>query len=112
VFIGGYDRTFYAFDAKSGNPERTYAAPGRISGAPTLIGDVVYFADLDTKTTTGLDAKSGQQVFSFNAGIFNPMISDGKRVYLTGFGREFAFEPQKEPPKLKPPPKLAFEKNL
>ena len=39
-------------------------------------------------------------------------MSDGKRIYLTGFGREFAFEPEKVPPKLKPPPKLAFEKNL
>ncbi len=112
VFIGGYDRTFYAFDAKSGNVLWTYPAPGRISGAPTLIGDVVYFADLDTKTTTGVDAKTGHQVFSFNAGIFNPVISDGKRIYLTGFGREFAFEPEKAPAKLKPPPKLAFEKNL
>ena len=112
VFIGGYDRTFYALDARSGNVLWAYSAPGRISGAPTLIGDVVYFADLDTKSTTGLDAKTGRQVFSFNAGIFNPVISDGKRIYLTGFGREFAFEPQKSAPKLKPPPKLVFEKNL
>jgi len=110
VFIGGYDRTFYAFDARSGNVLWAYSAPGRISGAPTLIGRVVYFADLDTKTTTALDAQTGKQVWSFNAGIFNPAISDGKRLYLTGFGREFAFDPQTTKQKPKSKTNVAFQK--
>ena len=40
-------------------------AGGKISGSATIVGDVVYYSDLGSKTTTGLDVRTGQQVFSF-----------------------------------------------
>ena len=95
VFIGSYDSTFYAFDARSGNVRWSYNAPGRISGAPTVIGRVVYFADLDSRSTTGLDVRTGKRVFKMNSGKFNPVISDGKRIYLTGYGTEYGLVPKK-----------------
>jgi outer membrane protein assembly factor BamB len=94
VFIGSYDSRFYAFDARSGNVRWSYNAPGRISGAPTVVGKIVYFADLDSRTTTGLDVRTGKRVFKMHSGKFNPVISDGKRLYLTGYGTEYGLVPK------------------
>jgi outer membrane protein assembly factor BamB len=99
VFIGSYDSRFYAFDARSGDVRWSYGAPGRISGAPTIVGKVVYFADLDSRSTSGLDVGSGKRVFKMSSGKFNPVISDGKRVYLTGFGTEYGLVPKGRRPR-------------
>src|SRR5437588_4402151 len=105
VFIGSYDRTFYAFDARSGKVRWTFNAPGRISGAPTLVGHVVYFSDLDSKQTTGLDARTGHPVFRFHSGKFNPVISDGRRIYLTGFSTVYTLVHASKPGRLPKKPK-------
>jgi outer membrane protein assembly factor BamB len=94
VFIGSYDSHFYAFDARSGNVLWRYAAAGRISGAPTVIGRVVYFSDLDSRGTSGLDVRTGRRLFKRHTGKFNPMISDGKRMYMTGFSTIYAMVPR------------------
>jgi hypothetical protein len=72
-----------------------YDAPGRISGAPTIVGRGVYFSDLDSRSTTGLDVGSGHRVFHKGTGKFNPIISDGKRMYLTGFSTIYTLVPKK-----------------
>ena len=93
VYIGSYDGTFYAFDARSGAVRWTHAAGGRISGSPTIIGDVVYYSNLADKTTAGLDVRSGREVFSFPEGAFNPVIADQKAIYLTGYTNLFQLLP-------------------
>ena len=95
VFIGSYDGSFYALDARSGATRWRHHAGGKISGAATLIGDVVYFSNLSARSTTGLDARTGRPVFAFGRGAFNPAISDGKRLYLTGYSSQYAFEPKR-----------------
>jgi outer membrane protein assembly factor BamB len=95
VFMGSYDGTFYALDARSGRTVWTYNAGGKISGAPTIVGHIVYFSNLSAKTTIGLDVRTGHRVFFDNHGAFNPVISDGKRLYLTGYSSEFALIPKK-----------------
>src|SRR5256885_1566880 len=94
VFIGSYDQSFYAFDARSGRVLWTYHSKGRISGAPSLIGRVVYFSSLDSHSTSGLDAVTGKRIFKRSTGKFNPMISDGKRMYMTGFSTIYAMVPK------------------
>ena len=59
--------------------------PGRISGAATVVGDIVYFGDLKSRTTTGLGARTGRKVFRFGRGGFNPVVSDGRFLYLVGY---------------------------
>jgi outer membrane protein assembly factor BamB len=95
VFVGSYDGNFYALDARSGNTVWKYSAGGRISGAPTVVGHIVYFSNLANKTTIGLNVKNGHPLFRSVHGAFNPVISDGKRLYLTGYSSEFAFVPKK-----------------
>src|SRR5204863_6179520 len=81
----------------SGNTKWKYGSGGKISGAPTVVGHVVYFSDLAKKETIGLNVKTGRPVFRSSHGAFNPVISDGKRIYLTGYSSEFALVPAKSP---------------
>ncbi|UGS36190.1 outer membrane protein assembly factor BamB family protein [Capillimicrobium parvum] len=84
VFVGSYDGRFYAFDARSGRTRWTYDAGGRISGSPTVIGTTVYFANLAKRETVGLSTAHGRVVFRRSAGSFDPMVTDGQWLYLTG----------------------------
>jgi outer membrane protein assembly factor BamB len=109
VFIGSYDGNFYAFDARSGAVKWTHHDGGKISGAPTVVGNVVYYSSLGHHTTIGLDVRTGKQVWKYPYGAFNPVISDGKRLYVTTDTNVIAFvqkaakhaKPAK-PPKKKP----------
>jgi outer membrane protein assembly factor BamB len=92
VFAGSYSGQFLALDAKTGSVIWSYSAGGTISGAPSLIGNIVYFSTLSKRTTTGLNARSGHVVWKLNSGAFNPAISDGKRLYITGYTSVSAFK--------------------
>ena len=96
VFIGSYTGRFYALDARSGGERWSYQSPGRISGAVSVIGRVVYFAQLETRETHGLDVRTGRQVFRWDGGGFAPPISDGRTLWLTGYATQMAFRPRAE----------------
>jgi outer membrane protein assembly factor BamB len=85
VYIGSYDGNLYAFNAQSGAVRWTHDAGGRISGSPTIVGNVVYYSNLASKTTTGVNVRTGHTVFTFPEGSFNPVIADRTAVYLTGY---------------------------
>ncbi|MGB8875680.1 MAG: PQQ-binding-like beta-propeller repeat protein [Solirubrobacteraceae bacterium] len=86
VYLGSYDGNFYAFNAQSGAIRWKHPAGGKISGSATIVGNVVYYSDLGTKTTAGLDVRTGQQVFSFPDGAFNPVVCDDTgTIYLSGY---------------------------
>ena len=72
VYVGSYDGNFYALDARSGKVRWKYKAPGRISGAATVVGGIVYFGDLQSRTTTGLNARTGRRVVRFGARRLQP----------------------------------------
>jgi outer membrane protein assembly factor BamB len=99
VFIGSYTGRFYALDARSGAERWSFQSPGRISGAVSVIGPVVYFANLGTRETHGLDTRTGKEVFRHKGGGFAPPISDGQNLYVTGYATQLAFKPRKEAPK-------------
>jgi len=92
VYVGSYDGHFYALDARSGRPRWIFNAGARISGAGSVVGHVVYFATLANKVF-GVDVRSGRQVFELNDGSFNPVISDGRRLYVTGYAMQYAYVP-------------------
>ena len=93
VYIGSYDGTLYALDARSGTTRWTHNSGGAIDGSPQIIGRVVYFSDLRTKATTGVDARTGATVFSFPDGRFNPGVSDGHTVYMVGYSMIYQMIP-------------------
>jgi outer membrane protein assembly factor BamB len=86
VYLGSYDGNFYAFNAQSGAIRWKHPAGGKISGSATIVGDVVYYSDLGTKTTAGLNVRTGHKVFSFPDGAFNPVVCDDTgTIYLSGY---------------------------
>jgi outer membrane protein assembly factor BamB len=93
VYLGSYDGNFYAFSAQSGAMRWTHRAGGRISGSPTIVGNVVYFSDLGSRTTTGLDLRSGRKVYFFPDGAFNPIIADPGALYLSGYSKLYQLRP-------------------
>lgn len=97
VYIGSYDGNFYAFDAQSGSVRWSHDAGGRISGSPTIISNVIYFSTLGSKTTTGLDATTGRQVFFWQDGAFNPVVADYGAIYLTGYSTLYQMLPKRRP---------------
>ncbi|MBK5230892.1 MAG: PQQ-binding-like beta-propeller repeat protein [Thermoleophilia bacterium] len=85
VFVGSYDGNFYALDARTGGVRWSYSSGGQISGAPTVVGGVVYFSTIDTTNTYGLSTRTGRRVYARGSGAYNPVISDGHRIYMTGY---------------------------
>jgi outer membrane protein assembly factor BamB len=85
VYLGSYDGNFYAFNAQSGAIRWKHPAGGKISGSATIVGNVVYYSNLRTKTTAGLDVRTGRQVFFFHDGAFNAVVADDTgALYLSG----------------------------
>lgn len=103
VYFGSFgDGQFYALDARSGDERWSIDAGGSVIGAASLIGETVYFANLDNTETIAVDASNGAMVWSFRDGAYNPIISDGKRLYLTGYKFVYSLKPgSKKKPKKK-----------
>jgi outer membrane protein assembly factor BamB len=94
VYLGSYNGRFYALNARSGHVSWSFDAHGRISGSATIVGKVVYFADLGEHRTYGLGISTGRKLFEMHTGAFDPVISDGRNIYLTGFTGLFGLAPR------------------
>jgi len=58
-----------------------------------VLGEVVYVGVIGPNIGSfGFDVKTGKQVFESELGEYNPVISDGQRLYLTGASGIRAFE--------------------
>jgi len=101
VYIGSYDGNLYALDARSGDTRWYRSAGGRVIGSPSAVGNIVYIAEFDDTTTTGFAMKNGRQVWEYGTGAYMPVISDGKRIYLTGYSSITGLQPFKPKPKKK-----------
>ena len=62
----------------------SYHSGGKISGSPTIVGRTVYFSDLGKRRTYGLSTRSGRVVFGRSFGAFDPVVSDGTHLFVTG----------------------------
>lgn len=95
VFAGSFDGNAYALNAQTGVELWRAPAGGIVSGAGSIVGDVYYIATL-RKRTIGYDVRTGRRVFKFGTGQYNPVISDGRRIYLTGYSGITALEPKEK----------------
>jgi outer membrane protein assembly factor BamB len=94
VYVGSYDGNMYAFNARTGAIRWKHNAGGKISGSPQIIGNVLYYDDLGSKTAAGLNVRTGRKVFSFRDGAFNPAITDGHAVYMVGYSKLYKLVPR------------------
>jgi outer membrane protein assembly factor BamB len=97
VYFGSYGGSrFYALDAQTGDERWSIDAGGPVIGAASLVGETVYFANLQKSGTIGVNAANGAKVWDFHDGAYNPVISDGKRLYVTGYKHVYALTPVTE----------------
>jgi hypothetical protein len=94
VWFGSYNGTFYAVNAQTGATRWTFRSGGRILGGVTVVGDLVYFSDYGVRHTYGLNATTGKVEWKFPRGAFNPVISDGRSIFLTGHSALYKFRPK------------------
>ena len=104
VYVGSYDGRFYALHARTGRPRWARSLGQKISGAATIVGDLVFVSDLDKRTTWALGARTGATVWKTRRGGFNPVISDGRRIYFAGFTSLFALDHVDRPFEREKPP--------
>ncbi len=97
VYFGSYDGTVYALNARTGATRWTESASGPVSGAGSMIGDVFYAGDLKTTQTWGFRATDGKPVLQSRDGAYNPVISDGRLLYMTGYRVIYALRPDHGP---------------
>jgi outer membrane protein assembly factor BamB len=93
VYFGSYDGTVYALNARTGSRRWSASASGPVSGAGSMVGDVFYAGDLKTTQTWGFRATDGRIVFESRDGAYNPVISDGRLLYMTGYRVIYALRP-------------------
>jgi len=93
VYFGSYDGTVYALDARDGHQRWSESANGPVSGAGSVIGDIFYVGDLKTTQTFGFRTTDGRRVFASTDGAYNPVISDGRTLYMTGYRVIYALRP-------------------
>jgi outer membrane protein assembly factor BamB len=91
VFVGSYDRNMYSLNARNGSVRWKQRTNGRIVGGPTVLGNLVFYSDLGSKSTHALGVNTGRQVWEVGRGAFNPVISDGTRLYLNGYSTLYMF---------------------
>jgi outer membrane protein assembly factor BamB len=97
VYVGSYDGHFYALDARSGKSRWVRSLGKKISGAATIVGDLVFVSDLALHTTWAVGANTGATVWKTRRGGFNPVMSDGRRIYFAGFSSLFALDHKGRP---------------
>ncbi|HET8639652.1 MAG TPA: PQQ-binding-like beta-propeller repeat protein [Solirubrobacterales bacterium] len=95
VYIGSFDGNIYALDAKDGSVRWSRSAGGQVVGSLSAVGNIVYVAEFSNETTSGYMMRSGRKVFSYPRGTYTPVISDGRRIYLTGYSSITALQPYK-----------------
>lgn len=95
VYIGSFDGNVYALDAKDGSVRWSRSAGGQVVGSLSAVGDIVYVAEFTNDSTSGFMMRSGRRVFHYGRGTYTPVISDGRRLYLTGYSSVTALQPYK-----------------
>ena len=98
VFIGSYDGRFYALDARSGSVLWERRAEGKISGGAVVLGDLVFYSTLN-RHTTALGVATGQKVWTTGRGAFNPVVSNGRGIFLVGYTNLFGIDGRPPNPK-------------
>jgi outer membrane protein assembly factor BamB len=94
VFVGSEDKHFYALDAKTGAVRWEHYLNGIVLGSPSVVDRTVYVSAIGPNIGTfGYAVKRGNKVFYNDQGEYNPVISDGQRIYLTGTSTIRAFKP-------------------
>ncbi|MFQ5559676.1 MAG: PQQ-binding-like beta-propeller repeat protein [Nitrospinota bacterium] len=83
VFIGSFDKNFYAIDLETGKKRWQFATKGEISGSANVENGVVYFGSKDG-FLYALSAKNGKLIWKYKAGgkVTSSPVVGRKYVYI------------------------------
>jgi outer membrane protein assembly factor BamB len=103
AYVGSYDHRLYALSQATGAIRWTFDAGAPISGAPTVLGGLVYFSTCGScssyesnpraRRTFAVDARTGRLVWRFPDGEYSPVVADRERLYLTGYTTLYGLAP-------------------
>jgi outer membrane protein assembly factor BamB len=94
VYIGSYDEHLYALDARSGKELWRFDVGGPVPGTATVIGHTVYTSSFKTGRTLGIDVHTHRKTFEIDQAGYTPVVSDGQRLFLTGYYVLVGLEPK------------------
>lgn len=97
AFVGSYDHNLYAVDAETGKRFWKFDVGGEIPGTPTIVGRVVYTSSFQTEKTVGLLARTGKAIFHWGSAGYEPVVTDGRQIFLTGFETVWSFSAEQRP---------------
>lgn len=86
IYFGSYTGTAYAVNAQTGKVDWTASLGDSISGAASIINNVVYFSGVyhSSTPTKGYNITTGKEVFSYSDGAYTATIATPRAVYLMG----------------------------
>lgn len=98
VFVGSYDEGLYSLDAATGEINWRFDAGERISGSPTVIGDLVYASTIAREPSEGrtfaVDRETGKEVWFHPDGRYSPAVSRDDLLIITGVRTLYGFRPR------------------
>jgi outer membrane protein assembly factor BamB len=93
VYIGSYNKRFYALDALSGKQRWRYDVGGAVPGTAAVIGHTVYTSSFKTREAIGIDVRTHRKTFSLRQAGYSPVVSDGRRLYAVGYYELIGLQP-------------------
>ncbi len=100
MFVGGFDGALRAYSAKTGQELWRRTVPGRILGAPVVVGNLVFFSTLEQRTYAA-DTSTGKVDWQIGMGKYSPGIATDRHYYFSLNGILVAFRGQNSPPEVK-----------
>ena len=94
IYLGSYDGTFYALNARSGQSAGASTPAGGSPARPRSSGASSTSPTSATTAPTASASPPGASLFTMDTGSFDPVISDGERIYLTGYTGLYALAPR------------------
>jgi outer membrane protein assembly factor BamB len=93
VYIGAENGRFHALHALTGKQRWHYDVGGPIPGTATVVGNTVFTSSFKTRKAIGLDVHTHKPDFLVDTAGYNPVISDGHHLYVTGYYKLVGLEP-------------------
>ena len=96
VYVGSAGQALLRARRPTGEVRWQHPVGGIVLGSSSVVGETVYVSVIGPNIGTfGFNVKTGKKVFYNDQGEYNPVISDGKKIYLTGASTIRAFEPER-----------------
>jgi outer membrane protein assembly factor BamB len=94
VYIGAENGTFYALDARHGKERWHHDIGGAIPGTATVVADTVFTSSFATRKAVGFNVRTHKQDFSIPTAGYTPLVSNGRRLFVTGYYTFVALKPK------------------